>query len=288
MPLIARLALLAVLLHAVPAGAASAQLALARSQFAHGEYRKVVDTLEHELYPQAHITDEEELKEARYLLGTAQFFLDHRDKAREEFTKLLYLDPGRELDPLVTDPNVYKFFNEIKNDKRQKLEELNRIKQKELEDKKKPSKEIVITRTIREGSTFSNFIPFGYGQFRNGQPGKGTFFLVSELLTAGGSIALAAYQIGTYGWPVRYTTENERNTIQILRDAQLVSGGVFFLLYGIGIWDSFANRPPAFEEKKEERLLTPAAPPPAVKPSSLLIVPIVTPQTAGVGAAWRF
>src|SRR5262249_2528022 len=92
-PLIARLALLAVLLHAVPAGAASAQLALARSQFAHGEYRKVVDTLEHELYPQAHITDEEELKEARYLLGTAQFFLDHRDKAREEFTKLLYLDP---------------------------------------------------------------------------------------------------------------------------------------------------------------------------------------------------
>jgi hypothetical protein len=287
-PLIARLALLAVLLHAVPAGAASAQLALARSQFAHGEYKKVIDTLEHELYPQARISDEEELKEAHYLLGTANFFVDHRDKARREFSALLYLDPGRELDPLVTDPNVYKFFNEIKNENRQKLEEMNRIKQREAEEKKKPSKEIVITRTVREGSTFSNFIPFGYGQFRNGQAGKGTFFLVSELLTAGGSIALAAYQVGTYGWPVRYTTESERNNIQILRDAQLISGGVFFVLYAIATWDSFANRPPAVEEKREERQLTPTPPVPPPRPSSLLIVPIVSPQVAGVGAEWRF
>jgi hypothetical protein len=288
-PLTGRLALLALLLWAAPAGAASTQLALARSQFVHGEFRKVVDTLEHELYPQAHISDEEELKEAHLLLATSYFFLDNRDKARQEFSALLFLDPGRELDPVVTNPNVYEFFTKIKDEKRQKLEEVNKIRQREAQEKNKPSREVVITRTIHETSTFSNFIPFGYGQFRNGDPGKGAFFLISELLTAGGSIGLAAYQIGTYGWPVKYSTAAEKDQIQLLRDAQLVTGGLFFLFYAIGTWDSFASRPPAVQETRTERLLTPQAPAPAPPAkSSLLLVPILAPNTAGVGAEWRF
>src|SRR5262249_3281354 len=79
------------------AGVASANpsedLARGRSQFERGQYRKVVDLLSPQLYPRILLHDDEEIKEAHYLLGVSQFFLEHRDLARQEFTALLFLDP---------------------------------------------------------------------------------------------------------------------------------------------------------------------------------------------------
>ena len=264
------------------AGLASANpsqdLALARSQFERGQYKKVIDVLTPQLYPRVQLREEDELKEAHYLLGVAHFFLDHRDKARQEFTALLFLDPRKDLDPAVESPEVYAFFEGIKSELRQKLEELRRQQEKAEADKSQPVQERVITRTITEVSPIGNFIPFGYGQFRNGQPAKGTFFLVSQMLTGGTSLALFTFQAVQYGIPSKVPPE-DKNLVRSIQITQIVTGGLFLVFYGWSVIDAFANQKP--KEVTTEK----------VQPiqSDLQILPMVTPEgDVGAVARWRF
>jgi hypothetical protein len=264
------------------AGAAAANpsqdLARARSQFERGQYQKVVDALAPQLYPRALLREEDELKEAHYLLGVAQFFLDRRDKARQEFVALLYLDPRKELDPAVESPEVYAFFEGVKGELKLKLEELRREKDKAEADKNKPSREVVITRTITEPSPIGNFVPFGYGQFRNDQPAKGTFFLVSETLTGGASLFLFTFQAVQYGIPSKVPPD-DKDLVRTIQITQIITGGLFLIFYGWGVVDSFAYQKPKMVEERHERPIE----------SRAYILPMVTPDGAvGVGATWRF
>ena len=263
-------------------GAAAANptqdLARARSQFERGQYQKVVELLAPQLYPHTLLRDDDELKEAHYLLAVAEFFLDHRDKSRQEFVALLYLDPQKELDPAVESPEVYAFFEGVKGELRQKLEELKRQKEKAEADKNKPAQERVITRTVTEPSPIGNFVPFGYGQFRNGQPGKGAFFLTAEALSGGTSLFLFTFQAVQYGIPSKVPSE-DKDLVRTIQITQIVTGGLFLIIYGWGVIDSFAYQKPKVVEQRTERPIE----------SRLHILPIVTPDgTVGVGATWRF
>jgi hypothetical protein len=258
---------------AAPAApAASFQLARARAEFERGEYQRVADTLAPELYPKNKIPTVGELKEAHYLLGSSYFFLNRQDLARQEFTALLFLDPAHELDPAVDPPRVYAFFQTLKHELAEKLQLLEANRKV---DPPPPSREVLIETTIREPApAVTNFVPLGYGQFRNGQKGKGWFFLASEALLGGTSIALFTYQAVNY------------DKIRNLQIMQIATGSLFLVLYGVGVYDSFTNQKPVVETKRSERPLdTPAKP---AKSISLEIVPLVSPDGAGLGAMGRF
>jgi hypothetical protein len=266
----------------VAAAAPSQRLARARAEFERGEFRSVVESLEPELYPMTLIVDRDELIEARYLLGVAHFYLRDNDKARREFQALLFLDPDRSLDPATESPEVYAFFEGVKGELRQQLEELRRQKQKEEEERRLPSREVLIERTIREpGSPIGHFVPLGYGQFRNGQTGKGVLFLTSQALTGGASIALFTYQAVTYGIPSTYSVPADRDRIRNLQIIQVGTGAAFLALYGWSVIDSFVNERPRVEEKRTERPLTPAT-------TRLDVVPLLAPDLVGASASWRF
>jgi hypothetical protein len=265
------------------AASPSFELARARSEYDQNEFQKVIDTLGPELYPHSKIRNEEELKEAHRLLGSAHLLLDHQDSARQEFTALLFLDPSYELDSATETPRVYAFFQTLKSELREKLNEINRQKEKELAARNQPSKEIVITRVIHDPAPpITNYIPFGYGQFRNGQTGKGVFLLVAESLTLGASAGIMAYQIATYGLPSRYSTPDDADLITKLHTVQIISGVAGIGLYVYGVIDAFANKPQPVEETRTERQITPA------RPTSLHILPIVTPSVVGAGVNWSF
>jgi hypothetical protein len=257
----------------------------ARSEFEHGEYKRVIGTLEPQLRPRILINDPDDLKEAHYLLGVSYFYLAQRDLARDEFNSLLALEPTRSLDPATESPEVYDFFESLKSENKAKLEELQRLRQKEEELKRMPSKEVLIERTIREPSRWSNLVPFGYGQFRNGQSGKGVLVLVAESVFGGTSLSLFTYQAVTYGIPSKYppatTDSTDRDRIRTLQWVQVLSGAAFLLTYGIATWDAFANQPLHETTKTTTRQLKPGA-------SSLLITPLASPQVIGAAAMWRF
>jgi len=91
----------------------------------------------------------------------------------------------------------------------------------------------------------------------------------------------------TYGIPSRYSG-NDSGTLKTLQILQVTTGSLFLVVYGIGVYDAFANQKPAYvEEKRSERPLTPA-PPPAKPKTSLNFVPLLSPDGVGLGAMGRF
>ena len=264
--------------------AASFQLARARAEFERGEYQRVVTALVPELYPKNNISNIAELKEAHYLLGSSYFFLNRQDLARQEFTALLFLDPGHELDPAIDPPRVYAFFQTLK---RELAEKLQLLEANRKPDPPPPSREILIERTIREPApAVTNFVPLGYGQFRNGQKGKGYFFLFSEAVLGGASVTLFSYQALNYGIPARFNGD-EADKIRNLQIFQIATGSLFLVLYGVGVYDSFTNQRPLVETKQSERPLQPPAAKPAAT-SFLEFVPIWTRDGIGFGAVGNF
>ena len=262
----------------VAAANPSQDLALARSQFERGQYRKVVDVLTPQLYPRPQLREEDELKEAHYLLAVAHFFLDQRDKARQEFTALLFLDPKKDLDPAVESPEVYAFFEGIKSELRTKLEELRKQQEKAEADKGQPVQERVITKTITVSSPLSNFVPFGYGQFRNDQAAKGTFFLISQSLTGATSLVLFSFQAVQYGIPSKVPPE-DKDVVRGIQITQIVTGGLFLAFYGWSVIDAFANQKPKEVTTQKVQPIQ----------SGLQIVPMLTPEgDVGASMTWRF
>ena len=262
---------------------ATFQLARARAEFERGEYQRVVDSLAPEIYPKNKIANAEELKEAHYLLGSSYFFLGRQELARQEFTALLFLDPGHDLDPAIDPPRIYAFFQTLKHDLAEKLRAIESTRPPD-----EPPREVLIERVVHEKPpAITNFVPLGYGQFRNGQRGKGIFFHTSEAILGGTSIGIFTYQAVTYGIPSRYSG-NDSGTLKTLQILQVTTGSLFLVVYGIGVYDAFANQKPAYvEEKRSERPLTPA-PPPAKPKTSLNFVPLLSPDGVGLGAMGRF
>ncbi len=254
----------------------SQELVRARSDFEKGDYKKVVETLTSAIA----LLGDEDQKEAHYLLGTAQFYLGHRDDARREFTALLFADPGRRLDPNIDSADVYAFFDALRQELNTQLDEIRKRKLQEQEMKSRPSKEIVIERTINIRSPATNFIPFGYGQFRNGDRGKGYFFLTSELITLGASTSLFSYQAIQYGFPTSHVPGSDLSAVNAFRVIQVSTGAAFLLLYGWSVLDGFSNQQPEVQETRTERPLAPT--------SRLLIFPTVSPDGVGAAAVWEF
>ena len=82
---------------------------------------------------------------------------------------------------------------------------------------------------IVERSEFSTFLPFGAGQFQNGDNGLGTFFAVTEA-------TLLALNIAAY-FLARYSAESPE-AIQRLMVLQYASATLFGVTWSIGVFEA--------------------------------------------------
>lgn len=89
-----------------------------------------------------------------------------------------------------------------------------------------------------------NFIPFGAGQFQNGQRAKGAWFATSQAITAGTSAALFVYLSHRYDG---YVHPNEASRVRTLRHIEIASGAAFFALAAWGILDALVHYEPFVE-----------------------------------------
>lgn len=257
----------------------SQELDRAKAQYKSGEYQKAVDTLRPQLYPRARLTDPSELLDAHELLGVAYFYLGKQDLAYAEFLAVLKLDPNRELDPVENSADVYAFFEAIKRENQKTLELIR--KQKEIEEakKKRPSRQITIVREYHPQETWRNWVPFGVGQYHNGQPGKGTVFLAVQAGTLALSVGAFTYQLLRFGIDFKQDFRPEEvDLIFALQVTQIASGAAFLGAYGLGVWDAYRNQKPRWTESRKEEVLE----------SRLRLSPLVGPSTVGAAATWEF
>lgn len=138
--------------------------------------------------------------EARKYFGAAYLFLGRRDAAIHQFELLLRADPHYVLDPLLFPAAVQDLFNNVRD--RLALEareaEARRALEDELAQERERSRALLALASDPvfvevDNSRWAAIVPWGCGQFLNGDDGLGWFFFLGES-------ALLASAFGTLAW----------------------------------------------------------------------------------------
>jgi hypothetical protein len=274
-----------------------------RTAFGRAEYKRAIEILHPLLYPEVLLDSEGEVVQAHRMLGVAYLFQNQAEEARREFHKLLELRPDYRFDPLLDPQQVVDAFNAVVQEeeteiasiearRRQRDQEL--AARREREARLRPAVTTIV-RYERHPYGF-NFIPFGAGQFQNGQRRKGWLFLGVETALAAASIGAFATNFALYGiephrrcsttqpidanglpaaCPQNDIDHTQENTSSALLRVQLVTGGLFF---AAAIWGAID----AVRHYQREVLLPDAPAPPATPPTPSVRVGVTPFGLSGV------
>jgi tetratricopeptide (TPR) repeat protein len=261
----------------------------ARTAFLAGEYETAISSLTGLLYPKSRLADASALAEAHLLLGVSFYETGKPQSAAREFEEALFLDSNLKLESSTFSEGAVRFFEDTKSEIERKSQEAS---SKRLRAQRAEKLAKVLDRQFiieSKGSYILNYVPFGAGQFQNGQRGKGVLFLIGEATTAGLSLGLWSYQVIRYGYRGR-VPRDEISTVNTIQVVQIASGAMFVGLMLWGIADSLANyeyqvrreADPEFLENLRELLEdTP-------KESAFQLAPLVAPNSAGLQLSLEF
>lgn len=271
-----------------------------RTAFGRAEYARAIEILHPLLYPEVLLDSEGEVVQARRMLGVAYLFENKPEEARREFHKLLELRPDYRFDPLLDPQRVVDFFNGVLREEQTTIADMERRRherEKVIADKRQRDLDrLNLPPTIvrYERHSFAvNFIPFGAGQFQNGQRRKGWFFFGSEAVLAAASVGAFAANLAIYGLaphrkcngaqsmgiecPPGQIDHSQEDTSRTLTRIQVASGALFYAVAIWGVIDAIhyhQSEVPLPEGAKAAR-----APSAGVR---------LTFSPGGLGAAWAF
>jgi hypothetical protein len=283
------------LLGARPAGGAtpSQELIQARTSFRAGDFPAAIATLSALLYPQARLSDPAERAEAHLLLGVAYFEIGRREGAARELESALFLDGGLTIETGLFSDEAVAFFQSKKRDVERRAHE-NEERKRLARDRDRLRQLLKNVVVVEKRSYYLNFIPFGTGQFQNGERRKGVFFAVAGGALGATSIGLYSYQVLTYGFRGK-VPRDEVDQVHTIQVVQVASGALCLGVMGWGIIDSLAHYEHVYkreldpstrefleEDLKDEEKQGGGA------PSSLRITPTLGPGYAGAGLSWEF
>ncbi|HEY5450815.1 MAG TPA: hypothetical protein VIQ54_18805 [Polyangia bacterium] len=274
-----------------------------RTAFGRAEYARAIEVIYPLLYPVVLLDSEGEQVQAHRMLGVAYLFENKPDEARREFKKLLELRKDYRFDPLLDPQRVVDFFNGVLKEEEATIAEWE-IRERERKAAEQRQREearrreaarlrLAPTVVYYERHSFAvNFIPFGAGQFQNGQRRKGWFFFGAEALLGAASVGAFATNFGLYGLtphrkckdpqapniacPQGSIDYSEEDTSRTLLGIQLVSGGLFFAVAIWGVIDAIHNHQPEVPLPSDAKVAR------AASGARLTFSP------NGLGAAWVF
>jgi tetratricopeptide (TPR) repeat protein len=276
-----------------------------RNAFDRGEFKRAIEIIHPLLYPENHLPSDSLIVQAHRILGVSYLFERQPDDAAVEFRKLLQLSPDYHFDPLLNPPEVVDFFNTIRKGYGAELAQLE-AKRKAAERARQRDKEecekvragpTIVEKRVGRNAFIVNFVPFGAGQFQNGQRGKAWAFLTAEALLGAVSVAAFATNLAVYGLRPQRTcrydlgdvacppslidhTDEERS--RWLTRVQVGSGAAFLGVVVWGILDAiYFYRPETQLSLAADTNRLPAA-------GSLRLSPLVMNRGIGTGLAFRF
>lgn len=280
--LLLALSVLAALAGAAPARAVAPDLELkrARDRFEYGDYADAAK-LARKLIDDGRLASEDQLVEAYRVLGLALFYQDKKDEARSAFVSLLSIEPDYRLDPFFHPPRVVEFFDKVKaqneallapireqkqriaEEKRRQEEARQRLLQEEARRREAQAKgdgdpPRILQRTISNHEYLVNWVPFGAGQFQNGETIKGGLLAAGEAISGiasvvGFAVVANLQRCETFAVPsgaigeVQQTTTRcgippeSVNLAQNMDRVKWVAGGLFWGLVVYGIVDAHLN-----------------------------------------------
>jgi tetratricopeptide (TPR) repeat protein len=217
---------------------------------------------------------EAEAIEAWRILGLAEYQLGDERQAREAFVNLLSLDPDHALDPFLVPPAIVEYFDRVKQESEPQLQPL-RERKRQLKEQERLAEEArrrllaeeqarsgPPTRVIRaqERIYLFNWLPFGAGQFQNGDNVKGTIIASSEIVF--GLVNLAAILVhnqiaddrsrrcslqDTTNCSRPPITDSDQRLLGRIDTVKYVTAALFWGVYAYGVVDAHLRYVPRVE-----------------------------------------
>lgn len=205
----ATLALLLLVLPALALGSPLDDLRRAKDHFEYGEYeeaRRVAEALlaRNVLAADEHLIDANRIVALSYLYGDRP---DRRERAQEYFLQLLSIEPDYRLDPFFTPPAAVAFFDQVRQENEERLAPIRQqrrlakqaraaeeaARRRFLEERMKEREEAEggVLRVVERRHLPVVFLPFGAGQFQNGQTGAG--IAIASIQMGAGIASIASY-----------------------------------------------------------------------------------------------
>ncbi len=296
--------LVALLFQATPT-APNEDLQRGKNAYDRGEFARAVEIVRPLLYPEMRLQTEGQIVQAHRILGVSYLFERQQADAEREFRKLLQLVPDYHFDPLLDPPEVVDFFNNVRKGYEAELADLEArrkaMEQARLRDKEECEKAragpTVIEKRVGRNSFVVNFVPFGAGQFQNGQRKKGWAFLVGETVLGAVSVGAFAtnlavfgfrpqrscrYDVGSTACPADAIDHTDENRSRWLTRVQVASGAMFFGAVAWGILDAIYF----YKPETQLSLADPPRHPTAI--GTLRLAPAVMDRAIGPGLSFRF
>lgn len=248
------LALLLCLLTASTAAATpSEDLERARQSFRAGDFQSAQPLLSFLLYPTPRLARQDDLLEAHVLLGACGFETGDRELARREFEQALYLSAELNLEPLLFTAGAVRFFDDTKTAlaERQRRNAEKRALAEERERLLR-YRESLIVYEVRP--FYVNFVPFGAGQFQNGNRTRGVLFATGQAVTFAASAGIWLYLVNQYGFNGRVPTEDAERA-RLLQQVEIGVGATFWALYGWSVVDALLHYKPRAQIQGDDSLL---------------------------------
>lgn len=238
------------------------------------------------LFPNPALATETELIEAYLMLAVSHFETDDLDNSEKWFEEALILDPEMRLDPDVYSPKVIDFFKKIRQAITNKLEQA--IRDRKLAQYRM-ALEAMRQVNVEKHSYVINFVPFGAGQFQNGDRGKGRLFAISEGVLGGVSLLSFIVLSADYGWPRHRIPPDEVDRARNLQRLHVGTGIAFSVLYAWGVVDALLDYvPEVVTTTKIDPSLLPEDFFPGRPESRFRLLPTVGPPGAGLVLHWEF
>lgn len=248
------LALVLCLLTAGVAAATPAEdLERARQTFRAGDFQSAQPLLSFLLYPTPRLARQDDLLEAHVLLGACGFETGDRELARREFEQALYLSAELNLETLLFSAGAVRFFEDTKAalEERQRRNAEKRALAEERERLLR-YRESLIVYEVRP--FYVNFVPFGAGQFQNGNRTRGVLFATGQAVTFAASAGIWLYLVNQYGFNGRVPTE-DAETARLLQQVEIGVGATFWALYGWSVVDALLHYKPRAQVQGDDSLL---------------------------------
>lgn len=298
---------------------ARAELEKARASFLAHNWSDAEQRLRALLDPQTGLKERALIAQARMYLGATLIAEGRRDEAQDLFGKLVLDDPSFEPDPLSFPSEAINTFIDVRSSMLEQIrtEMQNRAKQeaerRAREAAEKEAQRVWLERvkaqaaeekiTVRH-SRIVACLPFGVGQFQNGDVALGGLFLGAQVLAVTGSaITYGMYlyarsreneELRRPGADVNQYVPQYHQRAEDIRLVNLGFAGAFVLAAGIGILQAnLAYVPEAAEKKRRDLppLETPSRADGEDRPRSdkrglvSSIAPLVTPLPGERGGA---
>lgn len=232
---------------------------------------------------------------ARELLAVGYFFEAQRatdasrrnillQNVRDVFWQLIQEAPTHRLDAFLFPASVVEIYDDVRTER---ADEIAILIQK-LQGTEKPEQQDVlyVERNVERRIKALNFLPFGVGQFQNGQSVKGTLFLVAQALSLGVNIgAFLAVESLRDRDTGRFSTEpdgGDFSTALLWRNVMYGALAAFAVSYAGSVWDGLR-----FFEPQRVRIRSLDEPPPELNPDfsgsgNAIKVPL------GLSYQWQF